>query len=141
MLTKVSSTAVSTCTTMNATESRDRFRCRLVTANLGSPGSRPCRLTIMPSTSTAVSNSNATIPVARLAYQNAVDALISGLFCSLGSQHQSSEAVICGGSEFILSYSGPSGPGRVRPAGHGEHHAGRVDQPGRQGELGEPAQG
>src|ERR1700689_2554137 len=121
MLTKVSSTAVSTCTTMNATESRDRFRCRLVTANLGSPGSRPCRFTIMPSTSTAVSNSNATIPVARLAYQNAVDALISGLFCSLGSQHQSSEAVICGGSELGLSYLSANGHWLAPAAGPGDN--------------------
>jgi hypothetical protein len=33
----------------------------------------------MPSTKTAVSNSNATIPVARLAYQNAVLPLMSAI--------------------------------------------------------------
>ena len=76
MLTKVSSTAVSTCTAMNATASSEMFRCRLVTAKRGRPGRRPCRLTRMPSTRTAVSSSRATIPVARLAYQNAVVPLI-----------------------------------------------------------------
>ena len=90
MLTYVSSTAVSTCTAMNATASSEMFRCRLVTAKRGRPGRRPWRLTRMPRTRTAVSSSSATTPVARLAYQNAVVPLISlllscrraGLFCS-----------------------------------------------------------
>src|SRR5271166_1312138 len=76
MLTKVSMTAVTMWMTRKTTASRDRFRCRFVTANRGSPGSRPCRLTRMPSTMTAVSRSRDTTPVARLAYQGAVLAVI-----------------------------------------------------------------
>src|SRR5215468_1818089 len=69
-------TAVSTWTATNATESRDRFLCSPLTANLGRPGSRPCLVTSRPSSITAVSSSSATTPVARLAYQSAVEELI-----------------------------------------------------------------
>ncbi len=72
MLTNESAIAVITCTTTNTTASSDRFRCRPRTANRGSPGSRPCRLTRMPMSITADSSTRLTTPVARLAYQSAV---------------------------------------------------------------------
>ncbi len=58
--------------TTKTTDSRLRFRCSPVTAKLGSPGSRPCRFTSIPSTITPVSSNSATTPVARLAYHKAV---------------------------------------------------------------------
>src|SRR5229473_3615216 len=64
--------AVPTCTARNATASSEVLRCSPVTTNLGSPGTRPCRLTSTPSTTTAVSSSRLTTPVARLAYHSAV---------------------------------------------------------------------
>ena len=64
--------AVITWMTMKATDSREMLRCRLVVANLGSPGSRPRRVTRMPSSTTAVSSTSATTPVALLAYHRAV---------------------------------------------------------------------
>src|SRR6266436_5560848 len=64
--------AVPTCTARNATASSEMLRCSPVTTNLGSPGTRPCRLTSTPSTTTAVSSSRLTTPVARLAYHSAV---------------------------------------------------------------------
>ena len=41
-------------------------------AKPGRPGSRPCRAVSTPSTTTAVSSTRATTPVARLAYHSAV---------------------------------------------------------------------
>ena len=76
MFTYPSTTAVSTWTATNATASSDRFLCSPLTANRGSPGSRPCLVTSRPSSITAVSSSSATTPVARLAYQSAVEELI-----------------------------------------------------------------
>src|SRR6202034_3122037 len=86
MSTYPSTTAVSTWTATNATASSDRFRCSPPTANLGSPGNRPCLVTSRPSSITAVSSSSATTPVARLAYQNAVDELIPLTMSSIGHQ-------------------------------------------------------
>src|ERR1035438_7883359 len=48
------------------------LRCSPVTTNLGSPGSCPCRFTSTPSSTTPVSSSRLTTPVARLVYQSAV---------------------------------------------------------------------
>ncbi len=72
MVTNGSAMAVTTCTARKPTASSERLRCSPVTANLGSPGSRPCLFTMMPSTMTAVSSTRQTTPVARLAYQSAV---------------------------------------------------------------------
>ena len=79
--------AVTTCTATKATASSDMLRCRLVVANLGRPGSRPRRLTRMPSSTTTVSSTSATTPVALLAYQSAVLPVIptAGLPASLGN--------------------------------------------------------
>src|ERR1019366_4577619 len=64
--------AVITCTATNATDSSEMLRCSPVTTNLGRPGRRPCRFTSTPSSTTAVSSSRLTTPVARLAYHSAV---------------------------------------------------------------------
>src|SRR5207247_139057 len=66
MLTKGSMIAVVTCTAMNRTDSRDRLRCSPVTAKDGSPGSRPCRLTRMPSITTRDTSRRLTAPIARV---------------------------------------------------------------------------
>ena len=76
MFTYPSVTADRTWTATNAVASSDRFLCSPLTANLGSPGSRPCLVTSSPSSMTAVSSSSATTPVARLVYQSAVEELI-----------------------------------------------------------------
>ena len=75
--------AVATCTAMNRTDMSDRLRCSPVTAKDGSPGSRPCRLTRMPSITTRDSSSRLTTPVARLAYQSAVLPVIAVIGCSI----------------------------------------------------------
>ena len=54
-----------------------------MTAKDGSPGSRPCRLTRMPSITTRDSSSRLTTPVARLAYQSAVLPVIAVIGCSI----------------------------------------------------------
>src|SRR5215470_14803518 len=59
------------------------FLCSPLTANRGRPGSRPCLVTIRPRSTTAVSSSSATTPVARLAYHNAVEELIPLTFSSI----------------------------------------------------------
>src|ERR1035438_1775506 len=64
--------AVITCTARNATDSSEMLRCSPVTTNLGRPGRRPWRFTSTPSSTTAVSRSRLTTPVARLAYHIAV---------------------------------------------------------------------
>ena len=76
MFTYPSVTADSTWTATNAVASSDRFLCSPLTANRGSPGSRPCLVTSIPSNITAVSSSSATTPVARLVYHSAVEELI-----------------------------------------------------------------
>ena len=81
MLTYLSATALTTCTATNTTAIKDKLRCSPVTANLGSPGSRPCRLTMIPNSTTADSSINEVIPVARLAYHNAVLAVIPLITC------------------------------------------------------------
>src|ERR1700761_1057431 len=118
MLTKPSSTAVITWMTMNTTAIRDRFRCRLVTANRGRPGSRPCRLMSMPSTITAVSRTRATTPVARLVYQGRVLLVIPFIGPSLAGPARPN---LDASSELLLSAqlsdqraSGASGGGLAR---------------------------
>src|SRR5215472_11090252 len=59
------------------------FLCRPLTAKPGRPGSRPCLVTIRPSSTTAVMSSSATTPVARLAYHSAVEELIPLTFSSI----------------------------------------------------------
>ena len=76
MFTYPSVTAARTWTATNAVASSERFLCSPLTANRGSPGSRPCLVTSSPSNMTAVSSSSATTPVARLVYQSAVEELI-----------------------------------------------------------------
>ena len=81
MFTNPSVTADRTCTATNAVASSDRFLCSPLTANRGSPGSRPCLVTSSPSSITAVSSSSATTPVARLVYHSAVEELIPLTIC------------------------------------------------------------
>src|SRR5664279_2740569 len=61
-----SAIAVTTCTTRNATATRDTVRCRRSTAARGNPANPTLPAVAIPSTITAVNNTNDTAPVARL---------------------------------------------------------------------------
>src|SRR5579862_4494079 len=100
MSTYPSATAVSTCSAMKATDSSEMFRCRPVSANRGSPGSRPCRLISRPSSATAVNSSSATTPVERLAYHIQVEELFALTSYRLAEQP---EAAISDGYDLVLS--------------------------------------
>lgn len=79
--------------------SRERFLCRPLTVKLGIPGSLAFLVTRMPSSITAVSNSNETAPVARLTYQSAVEELISLTSSRIGNVDRRE---VRGGSERAL---------------------------------------
>src|SRR5512146_3038254 len=57
----------------NDRASSDRLRGSPATATRATPATRVCRLTMRPTSATAVSSSRATTPVARLAYHIQVD--------------------------------------------------------------------
>src|SRR5215831_12655769 len=82
-----STIAVITWIARKATASSETLRCSPVTAKEGRPGRRPWRLTRRPSSSTTVSSSKVTTPVARLAYHSAVPCVMpvmAGAAAALG---------------------------------------------------------
>ena len=67
MSAKGMASAVRMCRVRKPRASSERQRCRLRPANRGRPGSRPCRFTSTPRTTTAVSSAMLITPVTALA--------------------------------------------------------------------------